>query len=293
MFTESLLVRLRGLKLSTARRRPGATVGERRSPRRGRSLEFADYRAYTPGDDPRRIDWNVFARHERAVVKLFEEEENLAVHILIDQSASMFPQAEDARDAAKFARAAQLALLLGYVALAAGDALSVQFSTGRTFGPRTGLPAFADLTRFIDDALAAAPNARLNLAGWLTAYAQRARPGLCLLLSDFLDDSRWQTGVTALGAAGLEVAALHILSPDELDPQLTGDLRLTDVETGDAQEISVDESLLAAYRLRLQEWTAEVAAACRRSGGRWLLVDSSLPPERVALHELRKAGWLT
>jgi uncharacterized protein (DUF58 family) len=292
MLSESLLARLRGLTLSTARRRRGTTAGERRSPRRGRSIEFADYRAYSPGDDPRRIDWNVFARHERAVVKLFEEEEDLAVHILVDQSASMFPQADDARTGAKFDCAAELALLLGYVALAAGDALSVQFSTGRTFGPRHGLPAFADLTRFIDDARAAAPNARLNLAGWLAAYAQRARPGLCLLLSDFLDESRWQAGVTALGAAGLEVAALHVLSPDELDPSLSGDLRLTDVETGDAQEISVDESLLAAYQRRLQEWTAEVAAGCRRSGGRWLLVDSSQSPERIALHELRKAGWL-
>jgi uncharacterized protein (DUF58 family) len=293
MLSESLLARLRGLTLSTARRRRGTTAGERRSTRHGRSVEFADYREYTPGDDPRRIDWNVFARHERAVVKLFEEEDELAVHILLDQSTSMFPQADDAPAASKFACAARLALLLGYVALAAGDALTLQCSTGRTFGPRRGLAAFADLQRFLDDAQAAAPNARLGLDGWLKAYAQRARPGLCLLLSDMLDDSAGRPGLDALGAAGLEVALLHILSPDELDPQIAGDLRLTDVETGDAQDLSIDESLLAAYRRRLQEWTAEVAAACRRRGGRCMLVDSSQPLERIALYDLRKAGWLT
>lgn len=292
MLTESLLARLRGLKLSTARRRRAVAVGERRSTRRGRSVEFADYRDYSPGDDPRRVDWNVFARHERAVVKLFEEEDELAVHILIDQSASMFPPDAAPADDSKFDCAARLALLLGYVALAAGDALSVQCSTGRTFGPRRGLAAFPDLQRFLDDARTAAPNARLGLDGWLKAYAQRARPGLCLLLSDMLDDSGGRPGLDALGAAGLEVALLHVLSPDELDPQLTGDLRLTDVETGDARDLSIDESLLAAYRRRLQEWTTEVAAACRRRGGRWLLVDSSQPLERTVLYDLRKAGWL-
>ena len=294
LLSESLLARLRGLALSTTRRRRGMTAGERRSSRRGRSVEFADYREYSPGDDPRRVDWNVFARHERAVVKLYEEEEDLAVHILVDQSASMYPhpQADD-RAATKFTCAAQHALLPGYIALAAGDVLDVQLSTGRRFGPRRGLAAFAELTHFLTSAPAAAPNARLALDGWLKACAQGIRPGLCLLLSDLFDERGWQSGFNALGAAGLELAVLHVLSPDELDPPLSGDVRLRDVETGDAQDLSIDERLLATYRRRLQDWTAEIATGCRSRGGRYLLVDSSQPPERIVLHDLRKAGWLS
>ena len=98
MLTEAFLSQLRNLALSSPRRHRGTTTGERRSVKRGRSVEFADYRNYTPGDDPRRVDWNVYARHERAVIKLYEDEEELSVHLLLDQSASMFWQPEDAAD---------------------------------------------------------------------------------------------------------------------------------------------------------------------------------------------------
>src|SRR5690349_18050780 len=89
LFDESTLAKLNQLVLVASRVRPGAIKGERRSSRRGSSVEFADYRDYTPGDDLRRLDWNIYARLERPFIKLLEEEEDLAVHILLDGSASM------------------------------------------------------------------------------------------------------------------------------------------------------------------------------------------------------------
>lgn len=304
MLTEAFLSQLRNLALSSPRRHRGTTTGERRSIKRGRSVEFADYRNYTPGDDPRRVDWNVYARHERAVIKLYEDEEELSVHLLLDQSASMFWQPDDdadtarptaratAQSAGKFAHAADLILAMGYIALASGDKITVHTSTGQQFGPKRGIATFAELVAFIESAKKSAPNNRLSLNGWLKAYAQRARPGLCILASDLFDDHGFIDGFNALGASGLDVNVLHTLSPDEIDPQLAGDLRLKDVETNSMQDLSMDDIVLAQYRQRLNDWSADITTQCRKRGGRYHLTDTDLPIEQIIVRDLRKEGWL-
>lgn len=301
MLTEAILRQLRTLALASPRRHRGSTTGERRGIKRGRSVEFADYRNYTPGDDPRRVDWNVYARLEKPVIKLYEDEEELAVHLLLDQSASMMfhPDGADPHAAshvsAKFARAAELMTALAYVALASGDKVTLQTSTGAQFGPKRGIAQFAELAAFMDRVSAAQPNPRLALNGWLKSYATRARPGLCILASDMFEEfsaSDGGAGFNALGAAGLDLNVLHILSPDELDPALAGDLRLKDVETGGMQDISLDEIVLGQYRERLEAWSAGIASQCRKRGGRYHRTDISHPAEQIILRDLRKEGWL-
>ncbi|GIV85905.1 MAG: hypothetical protein KatS3mg052_2912 [Candidatus Roseilinea sp.] len=304
MLSEAFLQSLRTLRLNPPRRRVGSLTGERRSVKRGRSVEFADYRNYTPGDDPRRVDWNIYARLERPYIKLFEDEEDLTTHILLDDSPSMFWQPDEEADgqplAQKWLCAAQLAVVLGYVALASGDKIVLETSSSQRFGPKRGVAAAAALIAFVERVsatakrdLRAAPTGRRSpLNAWLKRYALDARPGLCIVISDMLDEDGYAEGFNALGNRRLDVNLLHTLSADELDPQFAGDLRLKDVETANLQDMSLDDAVLGQYRRRLTAWSEEIAAHVRRRGGRYHLTDTSLPLERIVLKDLRRAEWL-
>ncbi len=305
MLSEAFLQSLRTLRLNVPRRRVGTLTGERRSVKRGRSVEFADYRNYTPGDDPRRVDWNIYARLERPYIKLFEDEEDLTTHILLDDSPSMFWQPEDdgteaGHLAQKWLCAAQLAVVLGYVALTSGDKVVLETSSFQRFGPKRGVASAAALIAFVErvsatdkNALRAMPSGRRQtLNAWLKRYALDARPGLCILISDMLDEGGYAEGFNALGSSRLDVNLLHTLSPDELDPQFTGDLRLRDVETANLQDMSMDDNVLNQYRQRLATWSEEIAANVRRRGGRYHLTDTSLPLEEILLKDLRREEWL-
>ncbi len=304
MLSEAFLQSLRTLRLNAPRRRVGSLTGERRSVKRGRSVEFADYRNYTPGDDPRRVDWNVYARLERPYIKLFEDEEDLTTHILLDDSPSMFWQPDEEADgqhlAQKWLCAAQLAVVLGYVALASGDKVVLETSSFQRFGPKRGVASAAALIAFVErvsatdkrDLRAAPTGRRQPLNAWLKRYALDARPGLCILISDMLDEGGYTEGFNALGNSRLDVNLLHTLSADELDPQFTGDLRLKDVETANHQDMSLDDAVLSQYRQRLTAWSEAIAAQVRRRGGRYHLTDTSLPIEQIVLKDLRRAEWL-
>ncbi len=292
MLTEAFLQQLRTLSLDSPRRRVGTTTGERRSIKRGRSVEFADYRNYTPGDDPRRVDWNVYARHEKPVIKLFEDEEDVAVHLLLDQSASMYWEPDDIDVVPKFAYAADLALALAYVGLASGDKITLHTSTGQQYGPKRGMASFAEMVAFVERAKKSAPNAKLALNPWLKTYALRARPGLCILFSDLYDEAGFSDGFTALGARGLDVSVIHVLSSEEIDPQLNGDIRLKDIETDGEQDLSMDDIVLGQYRQRLKTWSDEIDAQTRRRGGRYYLADTSVPVQQTIVRDLRAQGWL-
>jgi uncharacterized protein (DUF58 family) len=292
MLSEAFLRQLRTLTLNVPRRRIGTTTGERRSMKRGRSVEFADYRNYTPGDDPRRVDWNVYARSEKPVIKLYEDEEDVAVHMLLDQSASMHWQPDSSDGPSKAERSADIALALLYVALAAGDKVSVYTSNGRQFGPKRGLSAFAEAAAFLERTRSEMHTQTLPLNSWLKAYALRARPGLCIVFSDLFDDAGYNDGFNALGARGIDVNVLHVLAPDEIDPHLTGDMRLKDVETEAEQDLSIDDIVLNQYRARLKAWSDEIESHCQRRGGRYFRVDVALPLEQLVLRDLRGGGWL-
>ena len=289
LFDETTLRKLNQLTLLASRVRAGAIKGERRSSRRGSSVEFADYRDYTPGDDLRRLDWNIYARLDRPFIKLLEEEEDLAVHILVDGSGSMgWGDGEEN----KFDYALRLAAGLGAVTLASGDVLSVGLlQYGKVFGkygPSRGQTSLTRLFRFLDGHTAAGET-NLNLS--LREYSiTPRRTGLVILISDLLTADGYEAGLRNLLGRGHEAVLIHILSPDEIDPPLAGDLQLLDVETGQAQDVSLDGGLRSLYRARAQAWIQSTQVDCRKQGVRYLPVITNQPWDQTLLLEMRRAG---
>lgn len=304
LFDTPTLARLERLALAADQVRVGVMKGDRRSRKRGSSIEFADYRNYSQGDDLRRLDWNVYARLERPFIKLLEEEEDLAVHILIDSSASMDWPPED-EETNKLRYALRLAAALGYIALASGDLLNVtllqQTAEGnRQWGPLRGRHQSLNLFQFLDafgqQALGRPPTAAgtTNLNRSLRQYAQRARrPGLLLLISDLLSPEGHSDGLAAIQGRGYETSLIHLLSPDEAEPALVGDLALLDVETGETAELTLDPSTLSIYRQRVQSWQAAIAEECNRRQIHYVPVLTSTPWDTLVLQTLRQKGIVT
>jgi uncharacterized protein (DUF58 family) len=289
LFDETTRRKLEQLMLAASRVRVGAIKGERRSNKRGTSIEFADYRNYVPGDDLRRLDWNIYARLERPLTKLYEDEEDLAVHLILDTSASMNLPEEDEHN--KFIYTRRLLAGLGYISLSSNDRLIVTALSGsdlHQFGPARGRGYGVRLLNFVND-LKARSTTDLNAA--LRTYASRAgRPGLCLIISDMFSPSGYLEGMNALLGKGYEVALVHVLAPEEIQPPLAGDLRLVDVETGTAQEVSIDNSMRELYTRRVAAWREDIRAECVRRNVHYIPVETSTPWEKVILYDLRRVG---
>ena len=252
----SVLQRLDSLALLT--RRPMATgrPGRRRSPLAGSSMEFADYRRYAPGDDFRRIDWRAYARLERLFLRVFEAEENLTVTVLIDCSDSMHHG-----QPAKIALALQLAAALSYVALKCEDSVIVGALTDRLAAYRragSGKNAIWSVGEFLNR-LPRSGSTDLNRALYDLGRVVTS-PGLTIIISDFLAPGGYQTGIRAVRQLRQEVAMLHILSPDEIEPDIQGDWRLQDSEGVGNVDVSISPGILNAYRQRLNAFTQVLAA---------------------------------
>jgi uncharacterized protein (DUF58 family) len=287
LFDEKTLRKLDRLALVAAQVRSGQIKGERRSTKRGTSIEFADYRDYTRGDDLRRVDWNVYARLERPFIKLLEEEEDLAVHLLLDTSRSM-DFGDEAEHKLRFAQ--RLAAALGYMALAAGDRLSLATlrgqAAGERFGPARGRGHTMRLLNFI---AALEPGGTTDLDTALKQYALTSRrPGLLFLISDLLSPAGYRAGLGQLQGRGFEVAVLHVLAPAEVDPPLAGDLRLIDAETGEPQDITLDGGLRELYRKRVTAWQEEIEAHCLKRGVHYVPVVTDSAWDELVLYTLRQ-----
>jgi len=296
LFDESALRKLEQLSLVAQRVRAGVMKGERRSTKRGGAIEFADYRDYTKGDDLRRVDWNIYARLERPFVKLLEEEEDLAVHLLLDSSGSMDWGEEETH---KLRYGLRLTGALGQIALSTGDRLTVQMIPAVGQNARAGHGRFGPVRsrghtfRLLEWLAAQTAAGTTDLNASLRDYVQSGvRPGLTLLISDLWSPAGFQDGVTALQARGHELGIIHLLSPDELDPPVGGDLRLVDIETGDAQEVSIDRPMRNLYRRRVDEWRAEIANWCRGRGVHYIPVSTQTPWEQLVLQTLRIQGLI-
>lgn len=303
LFSGADLKQLEQLTLRADSVRVGVMKGDRHSRKRGTAIEFADFRNYTKGDDLRRLDWNVFARLEKPFIKLTEEEEDLAVHVLVDVSHSMnWPPAEDGSPAAgnKLRYALQLAGALGTIGLLASDFVHVTLFDSddrRSWGPFRGRQNNWPLVQFLEANYAALrresdgrPRAT-SLELSLQQYAHRARrPGLLLLLSDMLSPGDYRAGLTALLARGYEIAVLHLLSPDEIAPEAAGDLRLIDVETGQAAEVTLDALVLEEYIQRVAIWQTAIADFCRRRSIHYTNISTDTPWPWVVQQPLRRQG---
>jgi uncharacterized protein (DUF58 family) len=283
LLSPEFLTQLERLSLVSRRVFRGRVRGERRSPRRGHSVEFCDYRGYGAGDDLRYVDWNIYGRLDRLHVKLFVDEEELCLHLLLDASASMEFGAPT-----KLEYGARLTAALGFIGLLGMERVGVGVLRERVaegWAPTRGRGHVVSLLDFLGR-VTPVGGTRLNDA--LQNYAQRARdPGLAVVVSDLLDPAGYETGVRALLERRFDVHLVHVLTPEELDPELAGDLRLVDSETGEIRELSVDGDAIRAYRRRLAEFLERAEAFCRTQEIGYHRVRTDTPVEEFVLSQIR------
>ncbi len=269
----------------------GKIHGERRSRRRGQSVDFADYRPYAAGDDLRFVDWNIYARLETLFLKLFLEEEDLSLAIAIDTSASM-----DWGGPNKLGFAKRLAMALGYIGLVNQHRVSLYaFDRGgvRPLTSLRGRRRTRDLAAWLLE-LEGGEEGDLE-AGLRTIATGRRGRGVLIVLSDFLEPGGYDAGLRYVAGGGDDVFCLQLLAPDELDPAgrgLAGDVRLRDVETGADCEVTITPALLRAYRTRLDDYCSGLRAWCNRRGVGHLTISSDTDLEILLLEYLRRQGIL-
>jgi uncharacterized protein (DUF58 family) len=288
-FDSAFLQKLERLALLTHRPMVGPGAGPRRSPRHGASVEFADFRDYSPGDDFRRIDWNAYARFERLFLRLYSAEEMTTLTLLLDHSASM-----RFGEPAKALTAARLAAIFSFLALHHYDRVAVAGwgdRVDRYLPARTGRGNIPLIWKQIGDIMAVT-DARTDFSALRSFAGAYPGHGIAIVLSDFLSESDWRGGLRALRGAGKEVTALQILAPEEIDPSVRGDWKLRDAETGAEVEVTISPRLLRRYQDELEAHTAEIREFCRRNGIAFLQIPSSVSIEDTALTSLRAAGVL-
>ncbi len=312
----ALIARISALDYTSKKIFAGKLKGERRSKKRGESVEFADHRPYVSGDDIRHIDWNIFGRLDRLFLKVFLEEEDLSLHIVIDASAS-----GDCGQPNKFLFMQQLAMALGYIGLVNLNRVTVSAIGGgrdeeterRRDGEGSGngspmplsSPVTAvrdlrgrrrtqDLARFIC-ALRPTGVAPFTEACKRIALSRRGK-GVMIVLSDFFIKEGYQTGLRLLVGRGYDLFCIQVLSPAELDPTgpngIAGDLRLKDVEDADLAEVTISAPLLKRYKANLAAYTDSLREFCARREIGLLTVRSDTPIDTLILDYLRKRGVL-
>ncbi len=285
-FDEAFLRKLEYLAVVARRAFGGGLRAERRSKKVGAGIEFADHRDYAAGDNLRYVDWAIYARLERLLLRLYEEEEDLHVYLLVDCSASMGASG-------KLAHAAQLAAALAYVGLANLDRVSViPFSSEAPRGlrPTRGRGGVLPILRFLEGLEARGTTSLVEAAE--TFVRRTARPGLAILISDFYDLDGYAAALDLLRYRRHEPTAIHVWSAAEADPRLLGDVELVDLETGTAHEVTIDEQLLADYRAAHERLTAGVLRHCATRGIAYVRADVAVPFDETVLHLFRRAGLL-
>ncbi len=287
LLSPTQLSTLDALALQARKAFTGSSKGEKRSPKRGSSVEFADFRSYNAGDDIRRIDWNAYARFDKLYLKMFLEEEDLDLTILVDSSASM----SFGNPNTKLRAACQVAGALGYIGLANFDRVSaLTFAEGvrSQFPPSRGKGAAGQLFKFLETPEASGKADFAEVTRRVTLAAKRS--GVCIVVSDFLFPEGFERGLKTLAARGFETTVIQLLAREELEPSLTGDLKLVDVETGTVKEISVTASLLRSYKANLDAYTANLRSFCLRYGMNYVLIGNDTPIEDTVGKMLRGVG---
>jgi uncharacterized protein (DUF58 family) len=250
-------------------------------------LEFADHRSYSPGDDYRQIDWNIYARTDELFVKVRESEETLVVHLLLDSSGSMATGSPSKLETSRAVLAA-----VGWTALASRDVVAgaaLDIDLGETFAPQQGEGYFGRLVEFLQRQQASGETA---LSRAVSAYNARALPhGVAVLASDLLAPDA-PRAIGALAQRGHELTVVHVLDDDFVSPTLIDDVELVDAESGAKLEVLGDVELLSAYRQAVSDWTAGLQRFCHRRHVRYVPVRSNWAVEDIVLRRLREHGTL-
>lgn len=286
LLSPELLARLERLELVSRKVFRGRMKGERRSRRKGQSVEFADFRNYVAGDDLRFMDWNLYARLDKMFLKLFLEEEDLHFYALIDASRSM-----SFGDPSKLFYAKQLAAALGFIGLTRADRVKVETLglSRRTAGPvlrgRRSLWRMLEYLQNLEDGQDVS-----LLEGVKNFCLRNSGKGILVLLTDLMEKTGYEAALRVLLAQKMDVYVIHLLSPEELNPTLHGDLRLIDSEDADVAEVTISRPLLNRYQRTLASFIDGARDYCTRRGMTYVMANTSQPVEQLVTKYLRQRG---
>jgi len=285
-FQDDFLKKLEYLHVVSRREFAGQNRADRRTPKRGRGIEFADHRPYTPGDDFRHIDWKAYRRLNRLLLRLFDEEQDLPIYLILDVSGSM-------AEPAKFDLARRLAAALCYIGLVHLDRLTIlTFSNGLAHESSPGRGK-GRIFRVFDQLERMEAGGPTDLRESCKEFASRPRQiGLAVIISDFLDPGGVDVGLKILRTLGHDVFAVHITSQADRDPGAFGDVRFVDAETGELRELEVTPKLAAAYGKAWESHAAEIERFCGRYGIGYVRADAERPFEEIVLKAFRQGRFL-
>ncbi len=283
LLSSDFFAQLERLALISRRAFRGRVKGERKSPRKGMSVEFSDYRPYGVGDDLRYVDWNIYGRLDRLYLKLFVDEEDLCLHVLLDASASM-----GFGEPTKLEYGAKLSLAMGFVGLVNLERVGVSVVRDRVaegWNPARGRTNVLPLMEFLGRLR---HGGTTSLNDGLAQYALRAREaGLAVVVSDLMDPGGYERGLKALLERRFDVHVIHLLAADEMNPSFGGDLRLLDAETGELRDLTLDGEAMRAYRHRLHEFLERAEQFCRAKEIGYHRVVTDTPVEEFVLRQLK------
>lgn len=282
------MTKLEQLEILSRKIFAGRMKGERRSKKKGESVEFADYRNYVVGDDLRFLDWNIYARLERLLLKLFMEEEDLNITVLFDVSKSM-----DWGNPHKGLYVKRVAAALAYIGLVNYDRVNLYgYSNNLVHEMRAvrGRRLVGQVIKFLEELPYEGPS---NMTEVCKRFALRhTGKGVVIVLSDFMDKGGYADGFRYLLSRNLDLYAVQILSPEEIDPTLVGDLKLRDVEDDDVAEITISAPLIKKYKANLQSFCTELKDHCTRRGISYLFTNTRVAFDTLVLAYLRQRGLL-
>jgi uncharacterized protein (DUF58 family) len=288
LFDDDFQRKLDYLALVSKRVFAGRMRAERRTKKTGSGVEFADHRDYQPGDDFRYLDWNVYQRFDRLLLRLFEEEEDLAIYFIVDASTSM-----GFGDGKKLRYAKRVAAALAYVGLANLDRVSISSTTDKVLDrmPATrGKARIFKVFRFLREL---EPEGQTNLEDALKSFvAQNKRRGLVVLASDLYDPHGFERGINVLRYNKFDPFVVHVVDKEEAKPKLAGDVLLYDCETGDEREVTVTAKVLERFETAYSEYLAEIDRFCSSKQVPYIQADTQVPFDELILRVFRRGGFL-
>lgn len=280
------LHKLEQLELVSRKIFVGRMKGERKSKRRGSSVEFADHRNYSVGDDLRHIDWNVYGRLDKLFLKLFLEEEDLHFYTLLDTSLSM-----DFGEPTKLRYGKQVAAALSFIGLVNHDRVVLDHFASTLDPGLPGIRGRSQMWRIVQhlEGLQADGSSDLTAAAKQFAIKHTGK-GIVVVISDFLDKRGYQEALRYLMARNLDIYVIHVLSKEEVEPELAGDLRLVDAEDDDVAEITISAPLLKRYKDNLNAFVGGLKEWCTRRGIVYIFTTNHNPFDKLILNYLRERG---
>jgi uncharacterized protein (DUF58 family) len=288
LFDESFQKKLESLAIVSRRVFTGRMRAERRTKKKGSGIEFADHRDYVPGDDFRSVDWNIYRRFGRLLVRLYEEEEDLSIYFIVDCSTSM-----GFGDGKKFDQARRLAAALAYVGLANLDRVTIVASTDEVVARMPTTRGKGRIFKVFDFLRNLRPQGQTDLRDSLRTFvAQHKRRGLAVLISDLYDPAGFEHGINVLRYNKFEPYVLHIVDPSEARPALKGDVRIYDCETGDEREVTVTQKMLERMERAWNEYQDQIERFCTAHQVPYFVANVDTPFDELVLQVFRRGGFL-